>query len=64
MRLTGMTPLPVEHSHALGVATLADHHRDPFDRLLVSQALVEGLPVVTADARLGRYGVDVVAADD
>jgi PIN domain nuclease of toxin-antitoxin system len=64
MRLTGMTPLPVEHSHALGVATLADHHRDPFDRLLVSQALVEGLPVVTADARLGRYGVDVVAADE
>ena len=64
MRLTGMTPLPVEHSHALGVATLADHHRDPFDRLLVSQALVEALPVVTADARLGRYGVDVVAADE
>jgi PIN domain nuclease of toxin-antitoxin system len=35
------------------------HQRDPFDRLLIAQALVEPLPVVTADARFADYGVDV-----
>jgi PIN domain nuclease of toxin-antitoxin system len=35
------------------------HHRDPFDRLMVAQALAENLPVVTADARFCDYGVEV-----
>jgi PIN domain nuclease of toxin-antitoxin system len=35
------------------------HHRDPFDRLLVGQALIERLPVITADPRFPPYGVDV-----
>jgi PIN domain nuclease of toxin-antitoxin system len=34
------------------------HHRDPFDRLLVAQALTEGLPIVTADTRFHEYAVD------
>jgi PIN domain nuclease of toxin-antitoxin system len=35
------------------------HHRDPFDRVLVAQALMERLPIITADARFGEYGVEV-----
>lgn len=54
----GFAWLPVEAEHAWAVRTLPRHHRDPFDRLLVAQSLVEGLPVVTADARFAPYGVE------
>ena len=40
--------------------TLPSHHRDPFDRMLVAQALVDGIPVVTRDAWIGRYGVQTI----
>ena len=52
--------LPVSAEHALRVARLPEIHRDPFDRLLVAQAQVEGLPIVTADPAIGRYDVDVL----
>lgn len=54
--------LAIEAPHALRVASLPPLHRDPFDRMIVAQALVEGVPVVTADAALGNYGVQVVSA--
>lgn len=60
IRTTGVTPLAVGHSHALAVADLPDHHRDPFDRLLVAQAVVEGVPLITADDVLTRYNVEVM----
>jgi PIN domain nuclease of toxin-antitoxin system len=63
MRRTNVEALPVAHSHALQVATLAPHHRDPFDRLLVAQAQVEGVPLVTVDDAFARYDVEVVRAD-
>lgn len=51
--------LPVEQAHARRVAELPDLHADPFDRLLVAQALVEGLPILTSDATIPRYpGID------
>jgi PIN domain nuclease of toxin-antitoxin system len=53
-------PLPIEHAHALRVATLPSHHRDPFDRLLVAQAQVERLPILTADTIFARYDVETV----
>lgn len=56
----GFDPLPVTARHAEHVAHLPWHHRDPFDRLLVSQAIVEGLTVVSADSRLAAYGVSVL----
>jgi PIN domain nuclease of toxin-antitoxin system len=59
---SGTTALPVELRHALHVATLPRHHRDPFDRLLVAQAQVEGLPLVTADPQLAAYEVEILAA--
>jgi PIN domain len=62
MRTSGVLALPIEHSHALRVSTLAQHHRDPVDRLLVAQSQVEGIPLVTADAIFERYDVDIVVA--
>ncbi|RME47267.1 MAG: type II toxin-antitoxin system VapC family toxin [Caldilineae bacterium] len=52
--------LPVQMSHALHVYTLPPHHRDPFDRLLVAQAQVEDIPLLTADPQIGRYAVQVI----
>jgi PIN domain nuclease of toxin-antitoxin system len=51
--------LPVTAEHAWQVGDLAPHHRDPFDRLLVAQSLVERMPIVSADPRFGAYGVEV-----
>jgi PIN domain nuclease of toxin-antitoxin system len=53
-------PLPITALHAEHVERLPWHHRDPFDRLLVAQAQLEDAALVSADARLARYGVDVV----
>ena len=52
--------LEIRVSHLTGYVALPMHHRDPFDRLLVAQALAESLPVVTADERFGVYGVNTV----
>ncbi len=62
LRSGGVTPLAVSHAHALAVAELPDHHRDPFDRLLVAQARLDGLTLLTADRALGRYDVELVWA--
>ncbi len=62
VRDSATTPLAVTHDHALRVAVLPDHHRDPFDRLLVAQAQIEGVPLVTADPVFERYEVEVIRA--
>lgn len=49
-------------AHGLAVGSLPILHRDPFDRLLVAQAQLEGLTIVTRNERLGEYGVSVIAA--
>jgi PIN domain nuclease of toxin-antitoxin system len=50
-------PLPVDDRHAAAVGTLPLHHRDPFDHLLIVQALAEGLTLVSRDRQLEAYGV-------
>lgn len=52
--------LPITARHADRVASLPLHHRDPFDRLLIAQAAVEGFTVVTADEWFGDYEINVV----
>jgi PIN domain nuclease of toxin-antitoxin system len=56
----GVELLPVTPRHADLVASLSPHHRDPFDRLLVAQAMSEGLPLVSNDEALQPYDVEVV----
>lgn len=56
----GIELLPIGARHADLVASLPLHHRDPFDRLLVAQATIEGLPLVTQDVSLRCYEVEVV----
>lgn len=58
----GFQELPVSGRHALAVRDLPRHHRDPFDRMLVAQAGVEGLTLVTADRVLSAYDVPVLLA--
>lgn len=58
----GFATLPITVRHALVVRDLPDVHQDPFDRILAAQAKVEGLTLVTRDARLSRYGVAVITA--
>jgi PIN domain nuclease of toxin-antitoxin system len=53
-------PLAITHEHALRVASLPVHHRDPFDRLLIAQAQLERLVIMTSDAHFSAYAVEVV----
>jgi PIN domain nuclease of toxin-antitoxin system len=62
LRILSMTVLPVQLPHALRVAHLAHHHADPFDRLLIAQCQSEGLPLMTADAALAAYDVEILWA--
>ena len=54
--------LPITARHAVLAASLPHHHRDPFDRLLVAQALIEGAMLVTADHLLPPYGAPLLWA--
>lgn len=58
----GFLSLPVTGEHAARVATLPPIHRDPFDRLLVAQALTEPMRLLTGDPVLARYGETVLVA--
>jgi PIN domain nuclease of toxin-antitoxin system len=57
LRAIGAQALAIEHTHALAVAALPQLHRDPFDRLLVAQAGLLDVPILTADPQLVRYPV-------
>ncbi len=59
---SGLLELPVRAVHAAGVAKLPLHHTDPFDRLLIAQAIAEPLRLLTADAMLARYSDLVLMA--
>jgi PIN domain nuclease of toxin-antitoxin system len=59
---SGVSPLAVSHVHAAGVADLPHHHRDPFDRLLIAQALGEGVPILSSDAQLDPYDSERISA--
>lgn len=60
LAITGFRSLAIEHAHALAVAGLPLHHRDPFDRLLIAQATVLDLPVITSDPMFDAYGIQVL----
>jgi PIN domain nuclease of toxin-antitoxin system len=60
LEVFGLVELPVSIRHGDRAALLPMHHRDPFDRMLVAQALVEDLVLVTADGDLAQYGVPIL----
>lgn len=55
-----LTVLPVSQHHALAAAELTRHHGDPFDRMLIAQSMIEGVPIATPDGHFGRYPVQTV----
>ena len=62
LRQAGFEVLAITFGHAERAGELPLHHRDPFDRMLIAQAQVEGLTLVTRDARIPAYGVATLAA--
>ncbi len=60
IRLSGIIGLPIEHSHALAVSALPPLHRDPFDRMIVAQAIVLDVPVITADPAVIQYEIETI----
>jgi len=58
----GFTPLPITIAHGIAAGQLARHHDDPFDRMLIAQALTEGLTVITRDKRFNDYSVALLPA--
>jgi len=57
VEVNGIGRLVIDRAHVLGVETLPLHHRDPFDRLLAAQALLEGLTLLIRDVSFDSYGV-------
>jgi PIN domain nuclease of toxin-antitoxin system len=55
---TGFELLPITLEHATSVESLPPHHKDPFDRLLVAQAGLEGTPLVSADGAFDAYAIN------
>ena len=53
-------PLPIQVAHALNIINLPDIHKDPFDRMLISQAQMEKLPIMTSDVVIDKYDVEVI----
>lgn len=62
LELNRFEPLPITVAHAESAGTLPPHHDDPFDRMLIAQALAESLTLVTKDPRFDFYGVAIVPA--
>jgi PIN domain nuclease of toxin-antitoxin system len=52
--------LAIDHRHVIRAASLPGYHRDPFDRALIAQAQIEGLPILTTDAAITRYDVETI----
>lgn len=62
LRESNFELLPIELSHALSASRLPQHHRDPFDRLMIAQAQAGGLVIITSDSIFARYDVRVLPA--
>jgi PIN domain nuclease of toxin-antitoxin system len=60
MAKQGLRPLPVTHLHAFKVYDLPPHHDDPFDRLIIAQAMVEQFVILTSDRAFAKYPVDLI----
>ena len=57
IQLYGLTILPITVAHAQAVVDLPQYHKDPFDRMLIAQSIVEGVPLVSSDEAFDAYSV-------
>ena len=60
----GFSHLPISFFHGEQAGLLPDHHRDPFERMLVAQAQAEGLVILTADPQIASYGIRTLPAQE
>lgn len=60
LRLNSIQSIPIHMSHALHIYSLPNHHRDPFDRMIVAQAQLEDLAILTMDSQIARYEIKVI----
>ncbi len=60
MTMNAVQGLPIQASHALHVFNLPHLHRDPFDRIIVAQSQLEGLPIITSDALIAQYDIKII----
>ena len=60
LRMNFIRSLPIQMRHALFVSTLPNHHRDPFDRMLVAQAQLEEMSIISADLQMSRYQIELI----
>jgi PIN domain nuclease of toxin-antitoxin system len=58
----GFLPLPISITHAMATEKLPGHHRDPFDRMLIAQAIIESATLITRDLEIRQYDVPIIAA--
>jgi len=60
LQINAIKSLPIQMTHGLHVAMLPSYHRDPFDRMLIAQAELENLPILSGDPAIARYGIEVI----
>jgi PIN domain nuclease of toxin-antitoxin system len=60
IKANGFAPLLISFAHVAAVQLLPDHHRDPFDRMLIAQAITEGLTLISADYRVAVYDLPLI----
>ncbi len=60
MRMNGIKDIPVLMEHSLKVLDLPDIHKDPFDRMIISQSSVEQIPVISGDQSIAQYNINVI----
>ncbi len=60
LRKNRIQAMSITPEHALAVLDLPRHHRDPFDRIMIAQCMVESLPFITHDAKIARYDIDII----
>lgn len=59
-QINGIQLLPIEIGHVFELSALPDHHKDPFDRLIIAQARIENIPLITSDLKIQQYPVATI----
>ena len=60
MSLNAFQPLTITMSHSLYICNIPDIHKDPFDRIIIAQAILEGMPLLTKDSNMPKYGIQII----